>query len=338
MRYNTRPWVDKKFNIFAKNKLANINISLAKRIKKLTVLNKFIHEKQCFNLNPATNIMNPKAEQLLSSSLSTRVSLGYPGDKYEMGLEAVEEIELITSQLACEVFDAAHQCGMIAGRAWKNPLKQGAHLMSMSTYKSLGGPASGLIVSNNAKLMKRIDAIAFPGLSANFDVASSAALAITLLDWIKHGKKYATAMIKTAQSLAKALTDEGIPVFCISAKNNNQQASKSHQFAIIASSFGGGQKMAKSLRKANILSSGIGLPISSFAKNINSFAIETMKGQMNGLRLGTPELVRIGMKSKDMPRLASLIADNILKRRANKDIAKELSLWRASFKKLEFIN
>ena len=38
------------------------------------------------------------------------------------------------------LFDAAHQCGLIAGNAWENPLDLGADVVTMSTYKSLGGP------------------------------------------------------------------------------------------------------------------------------------------------------------------------------------------------------
>ncbi len=38
----------------------------------------------------------------------SRPSLGYPGDKYEMGLEAIEEIEVITAALAAEVFHAKY--------------------------------------------------------------------------------------------------------------------------------------------------------------------------------------------------------------------------------------
>ena len=51
--------------------------------------NRKIHERDCFNLNPATNVMNPKAEAVLAQGLGSRPSLGYPGDKYEMGLEAI---------------------------------------------------------------------------------------------------------------------------------------------------------------------------------------------------------------------------------------------------------
>src|SRR4029078_3788168 len=80
--------------------------ALESRIQALARESREIHEALCVNLNPATNVMNPKAEALLASGLGTRVSLGYPGDKYEMGLEAVEQIEVIAAELAAEIFGA----------------------------------------------------------------------------------------------------------------------------------------------------------------------------------------------------------------------------------------
>ena len=68
--------------------------------------NRTIHERDCINLNPATNVMNPKAEALLAAGVGSRPSLGYPGDKYEMGLEGVEKIEVLAAELAAEVFGA----------------------------------------------------------------------------------------------------------------------------------------------------------------------------------------------------------------------------------------
>jgi hypothetical protein len=75
-------------------------------LQALIERNREIHERRCINLNPATNVMNPKAEAVLAQGLGTRASLGYPGDKYEMGLEAVEQIEIIAAELAAEVFGA----------------------------------------------------------------------------------------------------------------------------------------------------------------------------------------------------------------------------------------
>lgn len=71
---------------------------------------------------------------------------------------------------------------MIAGGAWPNPLDNGAHMMTMSTYKSLGGPAGGLVVTNDEAIAQRLDAIAYPGLTANFDAGRTGALAQTMLD------------------------------------------------------------------------------------------------------------------------------------------------------------
>ena len=181
---------------------------------------------------------------------------------------------------------------MIAGRAWQQPLEEGAHLMTMSTYKSLGGPPSGLILTNDAALAERLDGIAFPGLTANFDAAKSASLAITLLDWKVHGQAYAAMMARTAAALADALAERGLPVFAT--------VEGAHHLASVRASrrpsFGGGQAAARRLRLANVLTCGIGLPIAE------------IDGDMNGLRFGTPEIVRWGMTERDMPELAALIA------------------------------
>lgn len=404
---------------------------LLARVQTLAERNRVIHEEECFNLNPATNVMNPRAEALLSSGIGSRPSLGYPGDKYEMGLEAIEEIELIAAELCAEVFDAnfaevrvpsgaianlygfmatckpgdtiiappasigghvthhiagcaglyglrtveapvnadgytadldqlralalverpklitiggslnlfehpvadirtiadevgakvmfdaAHQCGIIAGRAWSNPLKEGAHFMTMSTYKSLGGPAGGLIVTNDAEIAKALDAIAFPGMTANFDAAKTAALAVTMLDWRDFGEAYAKEMIAMSQSLAAALDTEGVPVFAGAEGFTN-----SHQFAVLAEPFGGGQAASKKLRPNGFLACGIGLPVAA------------VDGDMNGLRIGTPELVRWGMTTADAGQLAALIKRSLIGERVSEEVAS----WRRGFETLCFVH
>ena len=42
---------------------------IAVRIVDLITEDKRIHESECFNLNPATNVMNPRAEALLASGI-----------------------------------------------------------------------------------------------------------------------------------------------------------------------------------------------------------------------------------------------------------------------------
>jgi glycine hydroxymethyltransferase len=217
------------------------------------------------------------------------------------------------------LFDAAHQCGMIAGGAWPNPLEHGAHLMTMSTYKSLGGPPGGLIVGNDADLAQRLEAIAYPGLTANFDAGKTAALAITLADWESAGRDYAQAMIETAQALAAALASLEIPVFAA-----ERGATQSHQFAVLAQQYGGGQTASRRLRRANLLACGIGLPAAP------------VEGDVNGLRIGTPELVRLGMGPADMPALAGFIARGLDDQVDPSVVAREVTEWRGQFSGIHF--
>ena len=433
-----RPWVPEAPERYVQSLAERVAGRSADEIERDLVAyvaeNRAIHERDCVNLNPATNVMNPKAEALLAAGIGSRPSLGYPGDKYEMGLEGIEKIEVLAAELAAEVFgaryaeirvgsgalanlyvfmmaakpgdviiappssigghvthhgpgaagfygvvthpapvdpvrytvdldalradarrlrpklitiggslnlfphpiaeiraiadevgalvlfDAAHMSGMIAGRAWQQPLEEGAHVMTMSTYKSLGGPPSGLILTNDATIAERLDAIAYPGLTANFDAAKSAALAITLLDWKVHGRAYAAAMGATAAALAEQLAGRGVPVFA-----RDRGITRSHQFAIEAAGYGGGQAAAKTLRQANILTCGIGLPIAP------------VDGDVNGLRLGTPEIVRWGMTADDMPALAGFIADALADPRAAGSLAGNVTTFRQRFSSLRFM-
>jgi glycine hydroxymethyltransferase len=399
-----------------------------KWIEELAQENHRLHDIEGINLNPATNILNPRAEKLLASGMGSRASLGHPGDKYETGLGAIEQIEIITQELACEVFgstyaefrvpsgaianlyafmattephdtiiapppsigghvthhkggsaglyrlntisapvdqtgytididalrklahevkpklitvggslnlfhhpiaqvraiadevgakvlfDAAHLCGMIAGKVWPQPLVEGAHLMTFSTYKSLGGPAGGLIVTNDDEIAQKLDAIAYPGLTANFDAAKTAALGITLQDWKSVGRDYAQMMVKTSQALAQHLQNLGVNIYAA-----DKGFTTSHQFAILAAPYGGGQTAARRMGEAGLLACGIGLPV------------EQVEGDLNGLRIGTPEIVRIGMKVEHMQDLAEFIARSLDTSAEPKSIQREITEWRKQF-------
>ncbi len=432
-----RPWVpapceDLVQSIAAQTARRNSE-AIFHELARLVAENRRIHDQHGINLNPASNVMNPKAEAMMASGLGSRASLGYPGDKYETGLEAIERIEVICAELAAEIFhakyaevrvasgalanlyvfmatcrpgdtiiappaeigghvthhgpgaaglyglktvpapvladgytvdvaalralarevkpklitaggslnlfphpvaamrevadevgakllfDAAHLSGMVAGATWANPLAQGAHVMTMSTYKSLGGPPGGLVVGSDAAIAERIDAIAYPGLTANFDAGKVAALAVTLADWKAHGSAYAHAMCDTARALAQALHREGLPVYAMA-----RGATTSHQFAVEAARWGGGQAAAKRMARAGLLACGIGLPLAP------------VEGDINGLRLGVPEIVRLGMAAEHMGELGSLIA------RALGDspeaVAAEVEAFRQRFRGLHYIN
>jgi glycine hydroxymethyltransferase len=163
-------------------------------------------------VDPAKFTVDVNAVRSLARDLGPKVIT--IGASLNLYLHPVHELRKIADEVgAVLLFDAAHVCGLIAGGVWPNPLEQGAHIMTMSTYKSLGGPAGGLIVTNEADLAQRIDAIAYPGFTANFDAGKTAALALTMLDWKTAGKECAATMVQTAADLALELATRGLPVF-----------------------------------------------------------------------------------------------------------------------------
>src|SRR2546422_802106 len=107
---SARPWVPAPSEEYAQSLASAVASRTPSQVQteldRLIAANHQIHDRDCVNLNPATNLMNPRAEAMLSAGLGTRPSLGYPGDKYEMGLEAIEQIEVLAAELAAEVFSA----------------------------------------------------------------------------------------------------------------------------------------------------------------------------------------------------------------------------------------
>ena len=153
----------------------------------------------------------------------------------------VAEIRAIADEVGAKLlFDAAHLSGMIAGRAWRNRWRRARTLMTMSTYKSLGGPPGGLVVTNDAALAERLDAIAYPGLTANFDAGKAAALAVTLLDWKRHGHAYAQTMCDTARALAAGAAAAG-PAGVRGGARRHHLAPVRHRGGALGRRPGGGQ-------------------------------------------------------------------------------------------------
>ncbi len=198
------------------------------------------------------------------------------------------------------LYDAAHMGGLIAGGRFQQPLAEGADVMTGSTYKSFGGPPAGMVLTNDAGLAERLDRIAFPGLTANFDLARTAALALAALDLREHGAAYADAQILTAQALAAALEADGLPVVRAQGCSDHKRHTASHHVALRAGVFGGAMKVVAALEEAAILSSGIGLPAMSEGEE------STAVGE-RGVRFGTQEIVRWGLGQEDAQEISSLI-------------------------------
>jgi glycine hydroxymethyltransferase len=71
-----RPWVpeicETRVTDIATRTAAQSPAQIATRLQALAKQNREIHEQECFNLNPATNLMSPRAEAMLSSGIGSR--------------------------------------------------------------------------------------------------------------------------------------------------------------------------------------------------------------------------------------------------------------------------
>ena len=135
------------------------------------------------HLKNLTAICAQRGLALRADALRLRPKLISIGGSLNLFPHPIREIRAIADEVgAIVLFDAAHLSGMIAGHAWQQPLAEGAHVMTMSTYKSLGGPPSGLIVTNDAEIARKLDAIAYPGLTANFDAGRVAEIKQAIAD------------------------------------------------------------------------------------------------------------------------------------------------------------
>lgn len=261
-------------------------------------------------------------DRLRAEALRIRPRLVVVAGSLNLVPHPVREVRAIADAIDAKVmYDAAHMSGLLAGGCFQDPLAEGADLVTMSTYKSLGGPAGGLVLTNDPELARRLDRIAYPGLTANFDLARTAALVVALLDAREHGAAYARAMIANARALGEALAAEGVPVVAPAGAF----PTRSHHLAIDARPFGGGTRASRAIEPANILASGIGLPL------------PPVPGDQNGIRLGTQEVTRLGMGEAAMREVARLLADALLARRPAEAVRAEVVALRRSFQDLRYV-
>jgi glycine hydroxymethyltransferase len=185
------------------------------------------------------------------------------------------------------VYDASHVAGLIAGGAVANPLREGAHILTASTYKSLGGPPGGILVGVEEIHAQEIKRIVCPLLSSNYDAGRLPALSIALTEAKAFMLAYAAAMIDAARLLRDSLQDRGIRT--VPRKGGIQQT---HQFLIPVGDYDKTQEMMRAFEAVGIIVGANILPPG------NEFC----------LRVGAQVLARLGYGSEALEQLANVMA------------------------------
>ncbi len=207
----------------------------------------------------------------------------------------LRELQDAFNEAGCYVwYDGAHVLGLIAGKRFQDPLREGAHVVSGSTHKTLPGPQRGIILANpkDEEMWERIQRAVFPGVISNHHLNTMAALGVTLAEHIEFGEQYADQVIRNAKRLAETLYSLGFKVL-----GEKVGFTESHTILVDVKAQGGGRKVAENLEKANIILNMNLLPYDDPSKPRNP----------SGIRIGTQEVTRIGMKESEMDEIAYFI-------------------------------
>jgi len=236
--------------------------------------------------------------------------------------EPIKEIkEQIDSNIKV-AYDSAHVFGLVYNKEFQQPLEEGADLICSSTHKTFQGPQGGIIIGNknlDQKDWDKIQTAIFPGTISNHHIHKLPSLAITALEMDKFGKDYAKQVIKNSKALGQALYDLGFKVLC-----PEKGFTKSHQVIVNVKEFGGGKTVAQLLEENNIICNKMSLPIDT---------PQDATKNPSGIRLGSQELTRIGMKENEMKEVANFFRKAI---KEKKNIKKDVEDFRKDFKKIHY--
>jgi glycine hydroxymethyltransferase len=219
-------------------------------------------------------------------------------------------------------YDSAHVFGLIYNKEFQNPLEEGADVISSSTHKTFQGPQGGIIIGNknlDEKDWKKIQTAIFPGTISNHHIHRLPSLAITALEMNDFGKEYAKQVIKNAKALGQALYDLGFKVLC-----PEKDFTESHQIIVNVREFDGGRTVAGILEENNIICNKMSIPIDT---------PQDATKNPSGIRLGSQELTRIGMKESEMNQVAEFFKKAI---KEKKNVRKDVEEFREEFQKIHY--
>ncbi len=195
------------------------------------------------------------------------------------------------------IVDMAHFAGLVAGGAHPSPVPH-AHVVTSTTHKTLRGPRSGLILSQQ-QFAAAIDKAVFPGQQGGPLVHIVAAKAVAFREALQPNfKQYAAQIVANARVLADTLQAEGFRVI--------SGGTDTHLMLVDVFAKGMlGSEAEVALGEAGI------------TVNKNAIPYDTNPPlKPSGIRIGTPALTTRGMKEPEMRTIGRWITE-ALNERAN---------------------
>jgi len=233
-----------------------------------------------------------------------------------------ELVETFHNVGATVCYDSAHVSGLIAGGQFQDPLTEGADAVTASTHKTLPGPQGGMVISWE-RFADKIKRATFPGCVSNHHLHSVAAKALAFTEMLAFGKQYAEQIIRNTKALGQALFEKGFKVL-----GEKKGFSQSHVLIMDITSYGDGRTIEKKLEQANIILNRNLLPYDlKFGRHFEA---------PGGIRCGTLECTRLGMREGEMREIAELMARVAVKGEPPEKVKQDVIEFRRGFQKVHF--
>jgi len=108
--------------------------------------------------------------------------------------------------------DMAHFAGLVAGGVHPSPFPH-AHVVTSTAHKTLRGPRSGFILTDDEELAKKLNSAVFPGLQGGPLMHVIAAKAVAFGEALRPSfKVYAKNVVENAKALAETLKSKGFDI------------------------------------------------------------------------------------------------------------------------------
>ena len=209
--------------------------------------------------------------------------------------------------------DMAHVSGLVAGGVYPNPVNF-AHVVTSTTHKSLRGPRSGIILSNeDEEFQKKLNFAVFPGSQGGPLMHVIAAKAVCFKEAMTEDfKEYQKQIISNAKIMCEQFKSRGFSLV--------QENTDNHLLLMdLRDKDVTGKEAEELLGTINITVNKNSIPNDPESPFVTS-----------GIRIGTPAITTRGFGHEESKLVVDLICDAI----ENKENSDELDIVKAKVKEL----
>ena len=245
-----------------------------------------------YDIDKETGLINYKDVEKLALETKPKLIIA-GGSAYSRIIDFKKFREIADKVNAYLMVDMAHFSGLVAGKAYPNPIEH-AHVVTSTTHKVFRSARGGIILTNDEALSKKINSAVFPGYQGGPLMHIIAAKAAGFQEALKpEFKNYIKSVLANAKVLSETLKNNGFKIY--------SGGTDTHLMLVDLRPFNvKGNVTAESLSRANITCNKNGIPFDSERPMITS-----------GIRLGSQAATTRGFGLKEFQKVGELITKTV---------------------------